>query len=361
MADESSPKKSWLKKAGDRVKAFYNAVDDRLVQLRRGRHDKKRAEIVERVTALPGGAALLAMAKEHGVKIYVVAPRKIDKSKGRFSRGGGKKIIRVSNNGDAALMATTLWHELRHVEQHVARGDMAGGTTRLLDTRAQHTLSLMHEADAFTMQALMAVRQKKDGNAEYLDKFLNRGSAASLVTADFLKKTPYESFADETQFTRALFTEIMLRALPGYNSKYFEGYHGSFEKAENLESYCKLLGRLKTPPDFDGTEKFSEVYSLKYMGATSARAIASSFLHAQPQEVYETLKLIETTAEKAQQLTETEFQKARAEILKRTKSLSKAFNTASLKYPEEPRTLLREAANANRPTLRDRNKSIRAG
>lgn len=357
---QTGPQKGLFRSAIDRVKELYNAADDRVVQWRKGRHADRRAEIINRVAELPGGAKLLKMAKEHGVKIYVVAPRRIDKAKGRFSRGGGKKIIRVANNGDVDLMTTTLWHELRHAEQHIERGDMDGNTTRLHDTRAQHTLSLMHEADAFTMQALLALRQKKAGNPAYFDKLVARPGAASAVINQFTRANPFDKAEDEAQYARRLFTEIMLRGLTGYNSKYFEGYNETFKKLENVESYRNLLSKRRAAPDFGGSEELTDVYGGKFMSSTSVRAISSAFLHAQPKAAYDALKLIEETAEKAETLSGPEYRQVRKEILKRTKKLSAAFNKAALKFPSEPYKQLREEAAANRPSIRDARRGVRA-
>jgi len=358
---QTGPKKGLFRSAIDGVKDFFTKADDRIVQWRKGRHVEHRAEIINRVAEIPGGKALLKMAKEHGVRIFVVAPRRIDKAKGRFSRGSGRKTIRVANNGDVDLMTTTLWHELRHAEQHVERGDMDGNTTRLKDTRAQHMLSLMHEADAFTMQALFALRQKKAGNPAYFDKLVQRPGAANIVIAQFTKENPYEKAADEAQYARQLFTEIMLRGLTGYNSKYFDGYNESFKTMDSLESYRNVLAKKNSAPDFGDAEGLTAVYGEKYMATVSIRAIASSFLHSQPKAAHDTLKLIEETAERAQSLTEQEFQQARKQILKSTKSLSKAFNKAALKFPAEPRKLLREAATAPRPPVQDkRNRGVKA-
>lgn len=349
--------KGLLERVGDRLAAIYIAAEDKLVQLRRGSHEKRLAEILKRVEELPGGKDMLALAQSQGVVISVVAPRNIDKAKGRFSRGSDGKRVRVSNNGDPALMTTTLWHELRHVQQHVERGDMAGKTTRLYDTRMQHTIALMHEADAFTMQALMALRQKKAGNPEYLEHLLTRRSLPAQVTNRFIKEHDFAEM-DEAQYMRALFTEVMLAGMAGYNRKYFAGYGASFEKAADLKAFRKMLDKTSAPPDFDARSSLTNVYGEKYMSATSIRAVAESFIHAQPQEVYDTLKLIEETTAKAKTLTEQEFKQARDEILKQTKSLSVAFNTAAAKLKPEVVKLLREAANANQPLVRERGRGV---
>jgi hypothetical protein len=358
---QTGPQKGLFQRAIDRVKELYNAVDDRVVQWRKGRHAARRAEIINRVAELPGGAKLLRLAKEHGVKIFVVAPRRIEKAKGRFSRSPGKKVIRVANNGDVDLMTTTLWHELRHAEQHIHRGDMEGNTTRLKDTRAQHMLSLMHEADAFTMQALLALRQKKAGNPAYFDKLVKRPGPANIVIAEFTRDNPYEGGDGEAQFARGLFTEIMLRGMTGYSARYFDGYSETFTRIDTAESYRKLMAARKAPPDFgEDADDLTAVYGAKFTSSTSPRAIATAFLHSQPAEAYEALKLIEETAARAETLTEQEFQQARKEILTRTKSLSKAFNKAALKFPKDQFKLLREAAASSRPPVQDRKRGVRA-
>lgn len=352
MAQDKTPnkgasKKSWLKKLGDRIRTLRDTLDDRAVQRRHGAHAANLEKILSRVGESEQGKALLALAKENAVDISVVAPRAIDGARGRFSRSAKTRRVRIASIGDIDLMTTTLWHELRHVEQHVIRGDMAGGTTRLRDTRRQHIYAMMHEADAFTTQFMTAYKHHRAGQPQYLEKMLARPGSASAIARKILKD---DKTGDVAQLSRRLFTAIMLDGLSGYQSKYFANYRDSLKAAKTLGDYKKLVAK-KAAPAFPDDARLSALYGGEYMSGTSMESVAAAFLRAQPKEAHDTLKAIETLAEKSAMLDEKDYKQARAQIMKQAKSLSKAFKKAALKPAPEARKSLRAAARADKPPL----------
>lgn len=344
-AKKSAPKKGWLKKLGDRIRNLRDTLDDRAVQRRHGAHADNLEKILARVGESERGKSLLAMAKENAVDISVVAPRAINGARGRFSRSAKTRRVRIASIGDIDLMTTTLWHELRHVEQHVIRGDMTGGTTRLRDTRRQHVYALMHEADAFTTQFMTAYLHDRAGQPQYLEKMLARPGAASVIARAILKGN---TTGDTAQLSRRLFTAIMLDGLSGYQSKYFANYRNSLKAAATLDDYKKVVAK-KTAPGFPDDARLSALYGGEYMSGTSLESVAAAFLRAQPKEAHDTLKAIETLAEKAQTIDEKEYKQQRAHIMKQAKTLSKAFKKAALKPVPEARKSLRSAARADKP------------
>lgn len=317
------PQKPWLARMKLRVKKIVDTVDDRHAQLRHGSHASHKQNIIARLKELPGGEAMLLTAKRNNVKISVVSLRRNKGSKGKFTRVNGQARVRVSNTGSDARMATTLWHELRHMQQHIERGDLAGGTTRIKDTRAQHMISLMIEADAYTSQMLMSLREKKSGNPEYFNALMERDSAAFSVIRGFLKKTPYESVADETVFARALFTELMLTGLPAYHAKYFDAYAKTFEKAGSAEDLRRMMDAKKTPPDFTPSKALHDIYG---ENPPELRKLAAAFMRAQAGDVRKTITLVDKTVSNAATIDEADFQQARAEIISSSKKLVKAFS-----------------------------------
>lgn len=332
-----TPQKPWLARMKLRVKRIVDTVDDRCAQLRHGSHSSHKQNIIARLKELPGGEAMLLTAKKHDVKISVVSLRRNKGSKGKFTRVNGQARVRVSNTGSGARMATTLWHELRHMQQHIERGDLAGGTTRIKDTRAQHMISLMIEADAYTSQMLMSLREKKSGNPEYFDALMQRDSAAFVAIRGFLKKTPYESVADETVFARALFTELMLTGLSAYHAKYFDAYAKTFEKAGSAEDLRRMMDTKKTPPDFTPSKELHGIYG---ENPPELRKLVAAFLCVQTGDVRKTITLVDKTISNAATIDEADFQQAKAEVVGSSKRLARAFRKNAVKcLPEKQQTL----------------------
>lgn len=336
-----APQKPWLARVKLRVKKIVDTVDDRCAQLRHGSHAGHKQAIVARLKELPGGEAMLLTAKKHDVKISVVSLRRNTGSKGKFTRVRGQARIRVSNTGNDARMATTLWHELRHMQQHIERGDLGGGTTRMKDTRAQHMISLMIEADAYTSQMLMGLREKKRGNPEYFNALMERDSAVFVTIRNFLKETPYEAVTDETVFARSLFTEIMLTGLPTYHAKYFDAYAKAFEISASVEDLRRLMAPKKVPPDFTPSKDLHEIYGRK---SPPLRPLAAAFLRAQDSDVVKTITLVDKTIENADAINEAEFQQAKVEIVSSSKRLAKAFRKNAVKgVPAEQESIRKSA------------------
>ncbi len=321
-----APPKQWLQDVRKRVTLLLATADDRYVQWKHGTHGAARAEIMARVRAMPGGDDLLKSAKKHGVKIFVVRPGRIDDVQGRFSRGSAGATIRVANRGDIARMTTTLWHELRHMQQHIDRGDMKSSTVKLHNAQDEHVIGMMIEADAFTAQTLMALREARSGNPEYIDAMLSKGGGARGCIGKFIKNSPPESFPDEQRFARALFTEIMQNGLPRYSAKYFERHNKIFNAASSVGKFRDIVAQAVTGVPFVPSEKLNNIYYAANDSVPAVKDVARLFLEKQPEEARVTLALIEDTVTKAAVLKEEEFQRARDMILARTQRLTDNFN-----------------------------------
>lgn len=330
-----APPKKWLQDARSRVKLLFATADDRYVQWKHGTHRAARAEIMSRVAAMPGGDDLLRAAKKHGVKIFVVRPGRIDDVQGRFSRGVSGAVIRVANRGDIARMTTTLWHELRHMQQHIDRGDMKSSTGKLHNAQDEHVIGMMIEADAFTAQTLMALREAKNGKPEYIDAMMAKGGGARGCIAKFIKHSPPESFPDEQHFARALFTEIMQNGLPRYSAKYFERHNTIFNAASSVAQFRDVVAKAGVAPQFKPTGKLTDTYFAANEHVPAVADLARLFFEKQPDDARQTLALIEDTVKKAPALKEEEFQQARDAILAQTQNLTDSFNKkAGYKKPK---------------------------
>ena len=318
-----APKKPWLKRIRRRISRVYHALDDRWVQRRFGKFADQRDEIFAQLKKVAGGAEALEAAKENNVKIKVVSPRRIDGVKGRFSPRKSGPLLRVSSCGDIPRMTSTLWHELRHMIQRTASGDLGGGTTRLLDTRVQHMMSLMMEADAYTSQTLMCLQQKKAGRPEYLDAFLKRDSEACQQIKRFLDKRPYESYPADAAFARALFVDVMKHGLAAYQQKYFNGYRKAFKKAATPQGLARMVAGRKSR-DVIPSEELLKIYGQKPGTGLSIRPLALGFYDAQDKDTRETLALVEDTVKNAPAMTQEQFKAARAEVVSRTGRAAKS-------------------------------------
>lgn len=330
-----APPKKWLEDARKRVTLLLATADDRYVQWKHGTHRAARADIMARVAAIPGGSDLLESARKHGVKIFVVRPGRIGDVNGRFSRGSAGAAIRVANRGDIAGMTTTLWHELRHMQQHIDRGDMKSAAGKLHNAQDEHVIGMMIEADAFTAQTLMALGEAKNGNPEYIHAMMAKGGGARGCIGKFLKNSPPESFPDEQHFARALFAEIMANGLPRYSAKYFERHHKIFNNASSADKFRTMVAQVPAAPSFHPSEKLSGTYFAANDDVPAVKDIARLFLEKQPEDARTTLALIEDTVEKAAVLKEEEFRTARDSILERTGKLTDSFNKkAGYKKPK---------------------------
>ncbi len=321
--------KDWLQDIRRRAKRLFRMADDAAVQLRYGSFESQKAAMVARLEEIEGGKEALKAAQQAKAQISVVSKRRIDGVRGRFSRGTARPRVRVSASGDMAQMTATLWHELRHLRQHLERGDLKGGVSRLHGTRKQHMISLMIEADAFTAQTLMCLREKKAGHPEYLDKFLATGKGAAEAARTLLAHRPYESFPDDGTFARALFGDIMKTNMPGYQAKYFRSYHRIFNKAATLAQLRQMAGITREAPDFPASSTLMDLYGRKGGDIASVPQLAKAYYRAQEPDVRDALTLIEETVRQADKMTEDEFAAARTDILKRTEKLSNQFRSAS--------------------------------
>jgi len=219
-------KPSFGQRLDARLEKISVALEEMRVQLRNGRHDKRRARMLAHIKVMPGGAEMLKTAEDNGIEIRVLRPDAMKGSAGKLTRcSKSPSVVSIANNGDDVQMALTLWHELRHVRQMHDWGRLSPGNTgRLRDTQRMHVLSMMIEADAYTSQTLMALQAKKAGRGGYMDALLRRESRAFKTIRAFLEKTPYESFPDDGAFARALFVEVMQKGLPGYSRSYQKNY-----------------------------------------------------------------------------------------------------------------------------------------
>jgi hypothetical protein len=327
MAETTPDKKRpWLLRIRSRVHRLMTVTATRFAEWRFGPLADQRKAILSQLRKIPGGKAALKAANDNEAVISVVPGYVIDGAKGRFSPRKKKPLVRISATKDIARMVSTLWHELRHLRQHLDWGDMGhAGTTMLLDTPRYHMTRLMCEADSYTAQTLMCLHQKKAGKPEYLDAFLARNSPACVYIKSFLEKRPYESFTDDAAFSRTLFAGVVKHGLPGYHAKYLAAYRKGIKQLKNTNDLRKFLANKKPKPELLPSNELLQIYGQRNDNVTTLRPLAQMFLNDEPRELRDTLALIDATTAKAATLTEAEFKAARREILTRTKTLSKQF------------------------------------
>jgi hypothetical protein len=311
-------------KAGQLAEVFnYHAggLGDWWRQKRLGQHEDRRAEIIARVKAMEGGSALLQAAEEAGVSIHVV-PKENVGAEGVLDRDSkGNPVVGVANTGNPVGMAVTLWHELRHVLQNIDMPDLGVPYGRARDAGANHTFALMLEADAFTAEAVMAFQEKKKGNPEYYNHILKASGVGPYTSRRrFLLENPPESFRDEQQFARALFTEMMVEGLTAYSAKFFLSHGRVFNNSEDTAAF---RDKIKDTPDIYAVTptRMSQMYGQGFLPSTSMRALLTGFAEALPLQEQAALNLIEKTAANAASLTQQEFRRAREEVLQRVQDI----------------------------------------
>ncbi len=326
-----------------------------LYQKRHGRHDVRRAEMLERVRTFPGGPELLDQAQKLGVDI-LVAPEKDVGAQGTYDRLGDKPVIYIANTGNSAAMAVSLWHELRHMQQDAANpgvGMMYAG--QLKDPRTAVLMSMMQEADAFTAETLMALQQRKAGKPEYFDAmfkgYLPDGAHRDI--ARFLRGNPYEQFKDDATFARSLFTHLMLDGLMSYRANYFQRLRLRFLPERGLGDFKQQV-ELSAQGGAKGSAELAKLYGDQFK-SVSPRALAVAFWAAQPIDEREALDRVEETVKNIDRLTEQQFAESRLDILARTKELSnKDPDDGYFRVGEAEKAAraLREQAIAGNPPVR---------
>jgi hypothetical protein len=303
--------------------SFNRAADnvrDWLYQKRHGKHDARRDDMLARVATFPGGAELLQKAKDASCDIFVKSRRDTG-AEGRFSGEGERPWIMIANTGNPAEMATSLWHELRHMLQHLANAPIGvAHAGQIKDPRTGYLMELMGEADAFTAETLVACQQKKSGNPEYYGNLLTRPSDGVYgYIARYLKKNPYESFKDDATFARAMFTYLMLAGPLNYRARYFQRLGNIFSGSGDAKTFNAALAASKSGGSAFSPE-LTEMYGSGYAGV-SYRALAAAFSRGQPFDEQLTLLRIESVVRKAPHMTEQQFQEAKTDVLQHVKDV----------------------------------------
>lgn len=280
--EEPAPRRSLGAALADGVKRFLF-----------GDPGKSRAETLARFAAVAGGRELLDRARRNGVEIIFGKRRGHADGYVDFDDEKKKTYVFIADNGKPADMVMTLCHELRHVcqiieEKRLHQPIHAFGR----DLALRHFYMKMHEADAFTSEIMMALREKKAGHPEYYEAFLKKSRAHSSVHAQagaYLRRHRPESFDSEEQLARGLFTHIMLNGLTPYGPARLSLYAGMLKGVENAAQLQAVLDKTPAlPPLAQGmpySEAMAALYGRDFMSGTSLRALAAAFRKGEvPQE-----------------------------------------------------------------------------
>lgn len=309
-----------------RIVGAIDAWQEERQQKKYGRHDVRKAEMLERLNDLPGGDALKETVARNAIPVDVQSKRKLKNAFGVVAKAPGLPTVNVEilNTGDPVAMARTTYHEFRHVLQMEDMGSIeTGGGRRIKDVRTAHMLSMMMEADAYTSEVLAACKAAKSGHPEYLDDlFTNRDGGPNAQHAKaFLQKQPFDSFKDDAGFARALFTDFMLNGLDNYSTTYFGNYRMQFLLSPTLADFKQHLADTPDAATVTPSKQLTEIYKQEFMDGVSVRAIAHAFRRNLPQEEQELLRIIDTTVANADKYTEDQYQRKRDDILTRAGSI----------------------------------------
>lgn len=288
---------------------------------------QRAAEVQAHLEQMPGGAALLAENNRIGAPIRVEHMRNLRGDFGYVSKKPEDGVVSttLANTGNPVAMARTAYHELRHVLQLESLGlAETGGGRRLREVRTGFMISKMMEADAFTAEALAALQAGRAGKKEFIEELLesrdNQGPNIAHVRA-FLKKRPFDSFENDAQFARALFTDLMLNSLDNYAVTFFGNYRMQFIFANTLEQFREAADKAAPITNMTPANILSDIYGPDFMSGTSLAAVTAMFRAALPEEERRALRLIDSALEKRHTFTEEEYRARRREILDTTEPI----------------------------------------
>ncbi|MCC7037630.1 MAG: hypothetical protein IT560_10040 [Alphaproteobacteria bacterium] len=309
-----------------RIVGAIDAWQEERQQKKYGSHDTRKAEMLERLDDLPGGGALKETIARNDIPVDVRSKRKLKNAFGAVAKEQGRPTVNVEilNTGDPVGMARTTYHEFRHVLQMEDMGSIeTGGARRIKDVRTAHMLSMMMEADAYTSEVLAACKAAKSGHPEYLDDLFNNrdGGPNAQHAKAFLQKQPFDSFKDDANFARALFTDFMLNGLDNYSTTYFGNYRMQFLLSPTLKDFRQHLADTPDAATVTPSKQLAEIYKQEFMDGVSVRAIAHAFRRNLPKEEQELLRIIDTTVSNADKYTEDQYQRKREDILMRANSI----------------------------------------
>lgn len=309
--------------------ALWRGVAGFFRQLWYGRDDKRKEQMIAEVAKTAEGRRLLKLASDNDIPIRIAPKGFMADTFGIVEKDDGDATvsIKVGNNGHPVDMATTLHHELRHIEQQRARGTLAKGFFGgLEDATRQHMVSLLEEADAFTAEAVEAWKRDRAGDPAWMDEMYARGGAATSTALVFMEEHPPEKFASEAAFSRALLAHMMMHALDGYSKDYFGEYGQAFRENSSVAEFRKALAE---EPQIPADPAAPELMKLYGGGMSLASAFADVFVKALPAKVRDTLKMIEDAVAEADRMTEDDYAAVRRTVMSRTERLSEEFNERS--------------------------------
>ena len=320
MAAQPNTEPTFARLAVLKAAQIIDGLAEQRFQRKHGSDDMRREQMLERLGTLPGGDALLARAERIGAPIRVKSHRKMNGSFGVAAKDSRDKVVgaTVSNTGDPIAMARTAYHELRHVVQIDDMGlAETGGGRKLRDVRTGHMISMMMEADAFTAEALAALKAARNGQPEYVAELFSDADQGPNIkhVRQFLKARPFDSFDSDEKFARALFTDLMLNSLDNYGVGYFGNYREQFIYCSTLDRFKEFVDAQATMKNVTPSETLSSIYGTDFINGAAFAAITTVFRASLPKDERDMLKLMESTVDKRHSFTEEQYQQRRREII----------------------------------------------
>ncbi|MBI1214915.1 MAG: hypothetical protein GC185_03735 [Alphaproteobacteria bacterium] len=287
--DETAPKSFWRRQGGrawSGIKRGATATAGAFQRALFGDKETRRIEILQRLSAMPEGKELLEVAAENDIGLRITGWNPLSGIAGYVGRdeGAAESHVGVMNDGKVPAMVMTLFHELRHVAQQADNGTLKDAEyDTLMPGTKGYIEMLLTEADAFTAEILQAKRLEKRGQPEYFSALRQRGGGVMREAEKFLRRQPYEIFHDDAEFSRALFTHLMLDGLNSYAGLYLHQIEKDFRQAHTLEEFKKLAKEITAPPPYESMgEILGAQYGKDYAAGVSMTGIATVFMHTRP-------------------------------------------------------------------------------
>ncbi|MEZ0226127.1 MAG: DUF6782 family putative metallopeptidase [Alphaproteobacteria bacterium] len=271
---------------------------------------------LERIRAnmslLPEGRELLKFADDNNIRIDIEDPKALDGNMGTARRKRSASdthyVLLNKTYSDVKLTVTAL-HELRHTQQfEFFEKNRVRQPGTMEDARALAFHTRLIEGDAFTFETLMALKLKKMGRPEFFDQMKDPETA---TIKQYLAKHPPESFKNEQELARGLFTHIQLNGLKTYDANYFSDLRDMMAARSKVEDAFpfKFAHRPSTeiPMTEIGNADIGKLYGAELLSGSSLKALRVGIMQHYSPFDRETIKLAERLTVEAENLTQVEY------------------------------------------------------
>jgi hypothetical protein len=181
------------------------------------------------------------------------------------------------------------------------------------------------EGDAFTFQTMAALKLRQLGHPEFYDQMTD---SESKTIKEYLANHPPESFKDEQEMARGIFTHLQLNGLKRYDANYFANLNYSLQERPNVgDAIPPGTPRLNTavPITTLGNETLGKLYGAELMNSTSLNALRTGIMQSYTPFDRQTIRLAERLTANAGSMTQEDYTKNSDSIQARIRSRNESY------------------------------------